>query len=132
LISTKKSWAKIPLLFFQRIPKFSNPLRDTRESSEMSTRVLKWKPGSNGFLNRISKINFFIGLSLIILSFILGKIALPVLAINSDLSLLIYAISWAMLIVGIAICGKEGWYMTKRLDKKYWDRVIECFKKLKP
>lgn len=98
----------------------------------MSTRVLKWKPGFNGFLNRISKIKFFIGLSLIILSFILGKIALPVLAINSDLSLLIYAISCAMLIVGITACGKEGWYMTKRLDKKYWDRVIKCFKKLKP
>ena len=98
----------------------------------MSTRALKWKPGSNGFLNRISKIKFFIGLLLIILSFILGKIALPVLAINSELSLLIYVISWVMFIVGIAICGKEGWYMTKRLDKKYWDRVIECFRKLKP
>jgi len=93
----------------------------------MSTRALKWKPGSDDFLNRITKIKFFIGLLLIILSFILGKIALPVLAINSELSLLIYVISWAMLIVGIAICGKEGWYMTKRLDKKYGDRFIECF-----
>ena len=98
----------------------------------MSTRALKWKPGSDGFLNRITKIKFFIGLLLMILSFILGKIALPVLALNPNLSLLIYAISWVMLIVGIAICGKEGWYMTKRLDKKYGDRVIECFKKLKP
>jgi len=39
--------------------------------------------------------------------------------------------SWVMLIVGIAICGKEGWYMTKRLNRKYGNRVIECFKKPK-
>ncbi len=97
----------------------------------MSTRVLKWKLRSYGFLHWIARIKFFIGLLLIILSLILGKVALPVLAINSDLSLLIYAISWVMLIVGIAICGKEGWYMTKRLNKKYGNRVIECFKKPK-
>ena len=97
----------------------------------MSTRALKWKPGSDGFLHWIAKIKFFIGLLLIILSFILGKIALPVLAMNPNLSLLIYAISWVMLIVGIAICGKEGWYMAKRLYKRYGNRVIECVKKLK-
>lgn len=98
----------------------------------MSTKALKWKPGSDGFLNRITKIKFFIGLLLIILSFILGKVALPVLALNPNLSILIYAISWVMFIVGIAICGKEGWYMAKRLDKKYGNRVIDCFKKLMP
>jgi len=98
----------------------------------VSTRALKWKPGSDGFLNRITEIKFFIGLLLIILSFILGKIALPVLALNPNLSLLIYAMSWVMLIVGIAICGKEGWYIAKRLNKKYANRVIESFRKLKP
>ena len=98
----------------------------------MSTRVLKWKLRSDGFLHWIAKIKFFIGLLLIILSFILGKIALPFLAMNPDLSLLIYAMSWVMLIGGIAICGKEGWYTAKHLNKKYGDRLIECFKKLKP
>lgn len=67
---------------------------------------------------------------LITLNFIIGKIALPVLAINSDLSILLYALSWVMLICGIAICGKEGWYMAKSLYKRYWNRVIEGFKKL--
>jgi len=98
----------------------------------VSTRVLKWKPRSAGILHLIAKIKFFIGLLLIILSFILGKVALPVLAMKPDLSLLIYAISWAMLIGGIAMCGKEGWYMVKHLNKKYGNRVIECFRKLKP
>ena len=74
----------------------------------------------------------FTGVLLIILSFILGKIALIALAVNYYLSLLIYAISWALLIGGIAMCGKEGWYMVKRLNEKYGNRVIECFKKLKP
>jgi len=82
-------------------------------------------------MNRIAKPKFFIGFLLIILSFILGKVALPTLAINYYLSLLIYAISWALLIGGVAMCGKEGWYMVKHLDKKYGDRVIECFKKLR-
>ena len=98
----------------------------------MNTRALKWKAGSDGFLNRISKIKFFIGLLLIILSFIFGKIALPVLAMNPNLSILIYAISWVIFLVGIAICGKEGWYMTKRLDKRYGNRVIDYFKTLMP
>ena len=82
-------------------------------------------------VNRISKSKFFIGFLLIILSFILGKVALPALAINYYISLLIYAISWALLIGGIAMCGKEGWYMAKHMNKKYVNRVIGCFKKLK-
>jgi len=82
-------------------------------------------------VNRIAKPKFFIGFLLIILSFILGKVALHALAISYYLSLLIYAISWALLIGGIAMCGKKGWYMAKHLNKKYGNRVIECFKKLK-
>jgi len=67
----------------------------------------------------------------IALVFILAKNAsLPILAINPDLSLLLYALSWVMLICGIAICGKEGWYMAKSVYKRYWNRVIEGFKKL--
>ncbi|NVM25326.1 MAG: hypothetical protein HWN70_05350 [Desulfobacterales bacterium] len=94
----------------------------------MSTRVSKWKLMSAGFLNRIGRIKLFIGLSLIILTSILGKVALAVLALNPNLSLLIYAISWVIFIGGIAICGKEGYYMAKRLYKKYGNRVIGWLK----
>ena len=58
--------------------------------------------------NWIAKIKLLIGFSLIILSFILGKVALPVLAIKPDLALLIYIISWVMLIVGMLTCRKAG------------------------
>jgi hypothetical protein len=84
-----------------------------------------------GFLNRMTKIRFLIGLVFLILSFILGKIALPVFPINSDISLIIYTMSWVMLIGGIAMCGKEGLYMSKSLYKKYGVRVIECLKRPK-
>jgi len=57
--------------------------------------------------------------------------ALPVLAINSDLSLSIQAVSWAPLVAVVSICGKRGWYMAKPLYKKYGNWAIECFKKLK-
>ncbi len=80
------------------------------------------------FLNWMTKIKFLIGLVFIILSFILGKIALPVFPINSDISLIIYLMSWVMLIGGIALCGKEGLYMSKRLYKKYGHKVIEWLK----
>lgn len=79
--------------------------------------------------NWTAKIKFLIGFSFIILSFILGKIALPVLAIKPDLALLIYIISWVMLIVGMLMCSKEGWYMARHLFKKH--KIIESFKKLK-
>ena len=78
-----------------------------------------------GFLNRITKIKFLIGLVFVILSFILGKIALPVFPINSDISLIIYTMSWVMLIGGIAMCGKDGLYMSRSLFKKYGHKVIE-------
>ena len=84
-----------------------------------------------GFLDWMTQIKFLIGLLCIILSFILGKIALPVFPINSDISLIIYTMSWVMLISGIAMC-KEGLYMSKSLYKKYGDKVIECLKKPKP
>jgi len=79
----------------------------------------------------ISQVKFFIGFLFIILNFILGKIALPVMAIETDLSLFIYAISWVLLVVGVAMCGKEGWYMAKRLYKKHENRIIDSLKRLK-
>jgi hypothetical protein len=81
-----------------------------------------------GFLNWMTKIKFLIGLVFVILSFILGKIALPVFPINSDISLIIYLVSWAMLIGGIAMCGKHGLYMSRSLYKQYGHQVIEWLK----
>ncbi len=118
---------KVPLLSFQRILNSSNSLKDMRGDVEMSIRGLIWKPGRGSFLNRIGRIKFFIGLLLIILNFILGKAAFPVLPISPNLSLLIYAISWAMLIVGIAMCGQDGWYKVKHWTTKFGRRIIDSF-----
>ena len=79
----------------------------------------------------MTKIKFLIGLVFVILSFILGKIALPVFPINSDISLIIYTMSWVMLIGGIAMCGKDGLYMSRSVYKKYGHQVIEWLKKAK-
>jgi len=106
-------------------------LRHKRKSNKVSTRVSKWKLTSAGFLHWLARIKFFIGLLLIILSLILGKIALPAFALKANLSLLIYAISWVMAIVGIAMCGKRGWYIVKHLYRRYGNRVIGCFRKPK-
>ena len=76
----------------------------------------------------LSKVKFFIGIFLVIFNFILGKIALPVIAIDPDLSLWIYLISWLMLIVGVVMCGKEGWYLSIELYKKNEKRIIAWFK----
>ncbi len=69
-----------------------------------------------------------IGLALIIFSFVLGKIAVPVLAIQPTLSLLIYAISWIPLFVGAWICGREGLHTAGGLYKRYEGRVIGYFR----
>jgi len=78
----------------------------------------------------MAKLRLIAGLLLITLNFILGKAALPILAIDTRLSILIYALSWLMLICGIAICGKEGWDMAQSLHKRYWNRVIQAVKGL--
>jgi len=114
------------------IPNFPNSLRDIRKSNEVATPVLKCKLMSANSLNRIGRIKLFIGLFLIILTFILGKVALAVLALNPNLSLLIYAISWVIFIGGIAICGKEGYIMAKHLYKKYANRAIVWLRESKP
>ena len=76
----------------------------------------------------LSKVRFFIGVFLVIFNFILGKIALPIIAIDPDLSLWIYLISWLMLIAGVVMCGKEGWYLSIELYKENEGRIIEWFK----
>jgi hypothetical protein len=34
-------------------------------------------------------------------------------------SIVIYLISWGMLIVGIVLCGKEGWRVAKKYIQKH-------------
>jgi len=80
----------------------------------------------------MNRIKFLMGLVFVILSFILGKMALAVFPINSDISLIIYTMSWVMLIGGMAMCGKEGLYMSKSLYNKYRNKVIECLKNPRP
>ena len=83
---------------------------------------------ANDFLAWVLKIKFLTGLLCIVLSFILGKIALPILPINSGIFLVIYLMSWVMLLGGIALCGKDGLYMSRSLYKKSRHKVIEWLK----
>jgi hypothetical protein len=72
----------------------------------------------------MSKTRLVIGISLIIFNFVLGKISLPLLAIDLDMFLLIYLISWLVLIVGLLMCGKEGWHIAKKIIKESEDRIL--------
>ncbi len=72
----------------------------------------------------MSKTRLVIGISLIIFNFVLGKVSLPLLAIDLDIFLLIYLISWLVLIVGLLMCGKEGWHIAKKLIKESEDRIL--------
>jgi hypothetical protein len=72
----------------------------------------------------MSKTRLVIGILLIIFNFVLGKISLPLLAIDLDIFLLIYLISWLLLIVGLLMCGKEGWHIAKKIIKESEDRIL--------
>jgi len=60
-----------------------------------------------------------------IFNFVLGKASLPLLAIDLNIFLLIYLLSWLVLIVGLLMCGKEGWHIAKRIIKQSEDRILE-------
>jgi hypothetical protein len=75
--------------------------------------------------NVVSRMQFSIGLLLIILNLILGKVALPLFVIEPTLSIVIYLASWGMLIVGILMCGKEGWYVAKRYIQKHEKTILK-------
>jgi len=55
----------------------------------------------------------FIGLILIISSFIVGKIAIPILVLDVTLAMAVYLFSWLMLFAGIFLCGREGLYYAR-------------------
>lgn len=40
--------------------------------------------------------------------FLVGKIAIPILALDVTLAVAVYLFSWLMLIAGIFFCGQEG------------------------
>ena len=107
----------------------SNSLRNGKIVGEVSAKANKLKLGFVRYLNLIGEIKFILGVLLIIHNFILGKAALVILPLNPALSFVIYIISWGMLFGGIALCGKKGWYVVKRLYVKYGRRVIEYLKK---
>lgn len=52
--------------------------------------------------------NVPVGVALILANFGVGKIAVPLFAVNAGLAITIYLISWLMLIVGLFLCGREG------------------------
>ena len=56
---------------------------------------------------------FFSGILLIVFSFILGKIALPLFALEFRSGLVVYTFSWLLFAVGFAMCGKKGWHYLK-------------------
>ena len=69
------------------------------------------------------KIKFFLGILLIIASFLVGKIAIPFLAIDSGTGFAMYLFSWFMLITGLLLCGLEGLNFAKRHYKR-WVKTI--------
>lgn len=56
---------------------------------------------------------FAFGVFLLISNFIVGKLALPLFAIDFYLGLGVYVFSWFMLGAGILLSGKEGWRIAK-------------------
>ena len=56
---------------------------------------------------------FLFGVFLLISNFIVGKIAIPLFAINFYLGLGVYLFSWLMLGAGLCLSGKRGWCLAK-------------------
>ena len=77
---------------------------------------------------RVSKL-FLFGVFLLISNFIVGKIALPLFAIDFYLGLGVYLFSWLMLGAGLLISGKEGWKLAKEWYKSHKNRGIRTVTK---
>lgn len=56
---------------------------------------------------------FLFGVFLIFSNFIVGKIAIPLFAVDVWLGVGVYLFSWVMLAAGLMISGKKGWVMAK-------------------
>ncbi len=77
---------------------------------------------------RVSKL-FLFGVFLLISNFIVGKIALPLFAIDFYLGLGVYLFSWLMLGAGLVLSGKEGWALAKEGYKSHKSRGIRTITK---
>jgi len=82
------------------------------------------------FRNKFSA-KFYVGIVLIVLSLVIGKITLAIfiLYFNDDTaksaSMIIYALSWPMLLLGVWWVGKEYADKVKRyFDYKYYQRHL--------
>ena len=71
---------------------------------------------------------FAFGLFLLISNFIVGKIAVLFFAVNRPLGIGIYLFSWLMLIAGLVISGKDGWYMAKDWYKAHENKLLFSIK----
>ncbi|GEM_PF-5164317 len=70
----------------------------------------KWKSEGLFEMDLIMPVSkkFVIGVVLIIANFIVGKIAVPLFVVESELGIASYLLSWIMLIAGLILCGREG------------------------
>jgi len=72
---------------------------------------------------RLSK-KFLIGVVLIIANFIVGKIAIPLFVVETELGIVSYLLSWLMLIAGFILCGREG-LSYARMYYSHFERKIK-------
>jgi hypothetical protein len=78
---------------------------------------------------------FVIGVSLIALSLVLGKIIfIPLVMFPGDRAwktgmLITYIFSWAMLIPGIYLAGKDGYLLVTHKYREYGEKTINTMKK---
>lgn len=74
---------------------------------------------------------FIIGIVLIIISLVLGKLVfIPIIFFPQSVTwrismIIIYAASWIMMLFGIYLAGKEGYYLAKHKYREYGRRTIE-------
>jgi hypothetical protein len=78
----------------------------------------------------------FVGVVLIITNFIVGKVAVPLFAVNTGLAITVYLISWLMLIVGLILCGRQGLSRARQyyrhLERRIKTKATKRFKHKSP
>jgi len=73
---------------------------------------------------------FAIGVALIIVSLIMGKIVLvPLLTFPGNLKVMVggaiyYAVSWVIIIIGVFLAGREGYRLAVKIYKDYQRRAL--------
>jgi hypothetical protein len=73
---------------------------------------------------------FVVGVALILISLVMGKIVLvPILVFPGDVpwlvgSVIFYAVSWIIIIVGVVLAGREGYRLAVRIYKDYQRKAL--------